>query len=671
MTKETREQWEQDLIDGLVQAGKDNTELTGGDDDRKKAMENIAEPICEAIKNGAVKLHFVGSYTVAQLNSLQSKEKDGIYGVTDNGALTNPDGSTLQVTAGSSVMWDGSLWHKFLDIDLSDYYTKEQVDRIVANVFESVNAAISSERAERSAADSALGERIDAEATARANADAMLQGNIDAEANARESADDALDARLTTAEGDIDTLETAVDALYNSEVSGTADEIAVSSSTSGKVKTFVVSLASAIKTKINAAYNHISDTVKHITASERTNWNTAYTHSQTDGNPHGTTIEDISGLRSELIEIESDVEAVEAVIPSEASASNQLADKAFVNSSVATNTATFRGTSAAGLTEAQFLSWANGLTKTNNDYVFWNTTDANGNVVYKRYKYNGTSWIFEYALNNSSFTAGQWAAINSGITESDVQDIGYNTEARHSHSNKNLLDSYNQSNANIADAVSKKHSHTNKDVLDATTASFTTADETKLDGIETGANKTVVDSALSGTSKNPVQNKVVKGALDGKAEVYSFTQPGLYKCFVGITDITAHVSQTTPGSLEKFYQMIGQLSYCRADTGYDNVDVMFMSYHLNYQWNLSSAFCFEMYYTKHAGKVFPCIVKDARDSNNVRYYFGLRLSAAWASTFQFIGRLRQVDFNNLVWITGKMVIQSIFLMEFLYSILQK
>lgn len=43
------------------------------------------------------------------------------------------------------------------------------------------------------------------------------------------------------------------------------------------------------------------------------------------------------------------------------------------------------------------------------------------------------------------------------------------------------------------------------------------ADKTKLDGIATGANKTVVDTALSSTSTNPVQNKVVKTALDGKA----------------------------------------------------------------------------------------------------------------------------------------------------------
>lgn len=60
------------------------------------------------------------------------------------------------------------------------------------------------------------------------------------------------------------------------------------------------------------------------------------------------------------------------------------------------------------------------------------------------------------------------------------------------------------------------HSHSNKSVLDATTASFTTALLEKLNGIATGANKTIVDSSMSSTSTNPVQNKVVNSALGGK-----------------------------------------------------------------------------------------------------------------------------------------------------------
>ena len=44
------------------------------------------------------------------------------------------------------------------------------------------------------------------------------------------------------------------------------------------------------------------------------------------------------------------------------------------------------------------------------------------------------------------------------------------------------------------------------------------ADKVKLDGIEEGANKTIVDTALSSTSTNPVQNKVINSALNNKAD---------------------------------------------------------------------------------------------------------------------------------------------------------
>ncbi len=94
----------------------------------------------------------------------------------------------------------------------------------------------------------------------------------------------------------------------------------------------------------------------------------------------------------------------------------------FVNSSVATNTAYFRGTFNS---VADLEAYSGELT--NNDYAFVISTDTAGNTVYNRYKYNGSAWVFEYALNNSSFTAEQWATIQSGLTSSDKTQIGTNT----------------------------------------------------------------------------------------------------------------------------------------------------------------------------------------------------------------------------------------------------
>jgi hypothetical protein len=100
----------------------------------------------------------------------------------------------------------------------------------------------------------------------------------------------------------------------------------------------------------------------------------------------------------------------------------------------------------------------------------------------------------------SSHTGTQLASTISDFasTVSAVTDVVNNTAARHTHSNKALLDTYTQTESNLADAVTKKHAHANSAVLDATTASFLTADETKLDGIEALAD--VTDAGNVGSS---------------------------------------------------------------------------------------------------------------------------------------------------------------------------
>lgn len=115
--------------------------------------------------------------------------------------------------------------------------------------------------------------------------------------------------------------------------------------------------------------------------------------------------------------IEVALAAIEAVIPSQASAQNQLADKAFVNSSISSSTANFVGTFNS-LAELQAVQ-----NPTNNDYGFVIETDAVGNEYYDRYKYNGTEWLFEYKVESTPFTAAQWAAIQSGITSALVTKL--------------------------------------------------------------------------------------------------------------------------------------------------------------------------------------------------------------------------------------------------------
>ncbi len=107
---------------------------------------------------------------------------------------------------------------------------------------------------------------------------------------------------------------------------------------------------------------------------------------------------------------------IEDLIPSQTSENNQLADKGFVNSSISTATATFKGTYNSVEELKQVPADAN-------DYAFVTEADVVGNTAYKRYKYAAGRWEYEYTLNNSSFTAAQWAAINSAITSGDVEKL--------------------------------------------------------------------------------------------------------------------------------------------------------------------------------------------------------------------------------------------------------
>ena len=91
------------------------------------------------------------------------------------------------------------------------------------------------------------------------------------------------------------------------------------------------------------------------------------------------------------------------------------------------------------------------------------------------------------------------------------------------------------------------------------------ADKTKLDGVEAGANKTIVDDAMSDTSTNPVQNKAVKAALDGKlstqgGEILGHLSVGLTVSAEGSVS-TGRTSTDTGIHFEKAGSDAGRISH--------------------------------------------------------------------------------------------------------------
>lgn len=134
--------------------------------------------------------------------------------------------------------------------------------------------------------------------------------------------------------------------------------------------------------------------------------------------------------------LQSEVQAIQVLIPSSATAQNQLADKDFVNSSI-NNMAAFYVTSDVQGdpfdTRTDLLAgpWYNqGVlrTPTQNDYALV-TEDETHDDLTSRYMYDGTQWVWQYTLNNTKFTQAQIDAINSGITSALVSQITTNENA--------------------------------------------------------------------------------------------------------------------------------------------------------------------------------------------------------------------------------------------------
>lgn len=155
-------------------------------------------------------------------------------------------------------------------------------------------------------------------------------------------------------------------------------------------------------------------------------------------------------------------------------------------------------------------------------------------------KIDETSWLLVYGQTHdhenqsvldkttASYTTAEQTKLKGVSVGAEVNQNAFSTiatgSARYAATTKQsafLIDGDGGTSVSLDTKTGRltvsSHTHDNKAVLDKTTASYTAADKKKLDGIAAGATKVAVDSALSATSTNPVQNKAVKAALDSKS----------------------------------------------------------------------------------------------------------------------------------------------------------
>lgn len=264
-----------------------------------------------------------------------------------------------------------------------------------SQIAEDIAAAVEAEKTRAMAAEKALSDAIATERGARAAADSALDSAIKAETK-----------RATDAEG---VLTKAVDDEKTRAMSAEAANAAAIASEADTREQADTSLQGNITSEADAREAADEALASKVTAEETA-------RKAADATLQANINTEESERKAADTALGTRVTNIEDKIPAQASSENKLADKDFVNSSIATSTATFRGT-------FETLEALKAAQADKNDYAFWVHKDEDGNTCYDKYTYTGTEWKFEYRLNNSSFTAAQWAALNSGVTADVIKAL--------------------------------------------------------------------------------------------------------------------------------------------------------------------------------------------------------------------------------------------------------
>lgn len=212
----------------------------------------------------------------------------------------------------------------------------------------------------------------------------------------------------------------------------------------------------------------------------------------------------------------------------------------------------------------------------NADTVYF-ITDTNqiyiGNKLVSSKAYSGSSVpmsqqydkgdIYLYTPANGDPKIYVHNGVGFSIVAIPITDITANTNARHSHTNKETLDAISGTPVQVTSQTltdaQKKQARTNIGALGTVVPNPTNdndaANKAYVDS-KIASGGVTVDSSLSATSTNPVQNKVVKAAIDGKSSVTikSWTIDDVGGADVNLTSGTTYIIDSQ--SLEAIQQNI-------------------------------------------------------------------------------------------------------------------
>lgn len=263
---------------------------------------------------------------------------------------------------------------------------------------------------------------------------------------------------------------------------------------------------------------HVSDTTKHITSTERTNWGTAYTHSQAAHAP-------------------SDAEKNQNAF------SNITVGTTTVSADTATDTVTFVGSNVTITPDATndkiTFGVASGSTSTAGILKLTNSTSSTSTTTAATP--NSVKSAYDLANTANTAAAAAQATADGKANASHTHKVADITDLTVTATELNYMDGVTSSVQTQLDGKSASgHGH---DVATTSADGFMSKDMVaKLNGIATGANKTTVDTALSETSSNPVRNSVVTTAINSATSAISANTSSISSHSTAIANLQTAVS---------------------------------------------------------------------------------------------------------------------------------
>lgn len=157
---------------------------------------------------------------------------------------------------------------------------------------------------------------------------------------------------------------------------------------------------------------------------------------------------------------------------------------------------------------------------------------------------NVAGTLYQLTKSNSvDATTGKWRELKFGLTSSEIDGKGYATKQYVQKIVQNTTIGNNATDSSDSEEIGLTITNNTKgddsvneyieipEVSDKLNGVMTPSQKkaleaatTKLAGVAEGANKTVVDAALSNTSTNPVQNKVVNAGIEAAKTAASTAQ---------------------------------------------------------------------------------------------------------------------------------------------------